>query len=143
MSGRKENKKINEVGKSDAALRAIALSAGAIILGIAVLKIASALLPGRGQTLPYLSTAKDILSILGLAVSAFVLQGYFRSYLEVRSKFSLSLVVFVISISLFMATSSRTIMGLLGIDTGYGVFSIVPLIFSVIAVGFLAYASSE
>ncbi len=143
MSGRKENKKINGVGKFDVAMKAIALSLGAIILGIALLKIASFLLPARGQAIPHLSTAKDILSILGLAVSAFVLQGYLRSYLEVRSKFSLSLAVFVLSISLFMATSSRTIMGLLGIDTGYGVFSIVPLVFSVIAVGFLAYASNE
>ena len=143
MSTKRENKKINAVGKAGVSLRAIALSAGAILLGIAVLKIASALLPGRGQAMPYLSVAKDILSILGLAVSAFVLQGYLRSYLEVRSKFSLSLAVFVLSISLFMATSSRTIMGVLGIETGYGVFSIVPLIFSVIAVGFLAYASSE
>lgn len=144
MAKKKRNEKVGNSAKgagNSSKVKATLATAVTIIAGLAFLKISSLFIPERGAGAFYMSVAKDFLAIGGCILAVLVLYSQFVSYFEVPSKFTLSLALFVSALALFTISSSRSILGFLGIDTGYGVFSVVPLAFSVAATALLAYVT--
>ena len=89
----------------------------------------------------------DILTLLDLVLIAFLLLAYSKSYLKLRSEFTLGLVLFLASMLVFIMSSSHTMLTLLGFfsenSTLQEIDDLVPLFFSTIALLILAYLNNK
>lgn len=125
------------------------LASVAIIAAAALLVIASfAAVPRTPLAHLEVRTAIDALSLVGMALTLFLLYTYMKSYLELRSNFTLGLILFITAIMLFVMTSSRVLLSLLGLGVpAVGLcgqtIDIVPSLFAVGALAILAYLSSK
>lgn len=142
MKGRKNNDVIAVLG-----------SFAIVAIGAALLFLGYVYIPRTPFAQNEIRAAIDFLSLMDMALIVFLLYTYFKSYLELRSKFTAGLLVFVGAIMLFVMTTSRTITGLLdplrcasGCPTMLApvqVIDIIPLVFSTVALAMLAYLSNE
>jgi hypothetical protein len=145
---------------------AIAYTAILIVAAFAVLIISSFILPnvqvmgmrenethpefgGMGRMNPefinlngYL-TVRLILSAFNTALVAYLLFVYVRSYLILKSNFTLGIVAFLFSFLLYALSSIPLVHGLFGPLGIGGVFSFVPMLFSAIGLLIFAKLSNE
>ncbi len=149
-----------KVGENGSGMKALLGSIGVLAAGLAVIFAATMLIP-QGLLAQYeVRLAIDFLSLVDIALVLFLLYTYIKSYIEVKSKFTFGLLLFVTAIMLFVMTTSRIVLGLLDpAQFGFGMtvctdagtppvagvqaLDIVPLLFSAIALSILAYLSNE
>jgi|SRR5271157_991498 len=88
-------------------------------------------------------TVRLILSVLNTVLVAYLLFVYVRSYLILRSNFTLGIVAFLFSFFLYALSSIPLVHGLFGPFGIGGVFSFVPMLFSAIGLLIFAKLSNE
>jgi len=95
------------------------------------------------QTSLTLIFARTALSLLSLGLSAYLMFVYLQDYMELKSGFTLALLLTVTAFMFYSLTSNPILHSACGIYTSTGLFSIIPLFFSTIAMGILAWVSSK
>jgi len=79
-----------------------------------------------------------------LALSLYLIYTYLKDYIELKSKFTLGILLAVFSFMLFAITSNPVLHRFLGLDRGgMGPFSLMPLLFAAISLAILAWISSK
>lgn len=134
-------------------VKAALASLGLFAIALAVLFISFRMIPADRSTVFSIAAAINLLSIIDVALLVFLLYMYVKSYLEVKSKFSIGLVGFLFALMLFALTSNRPVLAFLGLaplmpmpgpgQAGVALIDIVPLVFSTLALAVLAYLSNE
>jgi hypothetical protein len=145
---------------------AVAYTTALIVVAVAVLIISSFILPsvqmmgmrenethpefvGMGGMNPQLVnlngylTIRLLLSILNAVLVAYLLFVYVRSYLVLKSNFTLGIVAFLFSFFLYALSSIPLVHGLFSPFGIGGVFSFVPMLFSAIGLLIFAKLSNE
>jgi len=85
----------------------------------------------------------SVISSLMLVLSIYLIYVYLKNYLELKSKFTIGILLAVISFMFFALTSNpvfHMIFGLFGKD---GIFNLIPLLFATISLAILAWISSR
>jgi len=121
--------------------------AAVIVAGALGLVLAEALLPPvagtgmQGQTGFYLRT-KSVLTTINMALAIVLIAGYLKLYSEVRSRFTLGLLLASFSLFIYAATSNPLVHAFSGFClSGLGPFTMIPDIFAAVALGILVYLS--
>jgi hypothetical protein len=124
-------------------IKAILISLGIVLLVFALVFILGSLLPiiDRGKDLftaamPYL-TAINVVLILAL------LYTYVKSYLKLRSGFTIGIILFISCLLMFVVVSNHTMLRMFGFDKGFIFMDIAPMIFSAISLAVLIYISNK
>jgi len=85
----------------------------------------------------------SLTSSVMLVLSIYMIYIYLKNYLELKSKFTLGILLAVISFMFFALTSNpmfHMIFGMFGKD---GIFTLIPLVFATISLAILAWISSR
>lgn len=85
----------------------------------------------------------NIITLSMLLLSVYLIFIYLKDYLELKSSFTLGVLLAVISFMLFAVTSNPMFHQFLGIYGKTGVFMLVPYIFATISLAILAWISSK
>lgn len=118
-----------------------------VIAGAVGLLLAEIFLPPiagvgmQGQSGLYLRL-KSIFTTVNMAFAIILMAGYIRLYLDVRSKFTLGLLLAMFSLFIYAATSNPLVHALSGFClSGLGPFAMIPDVFAAVALGILVYLS--
>ena len=121
--------------------------AAIVVAGALGLVLAQLLLPPlagagmQGQSGLYLMI-KSVVTTINMALALVLMAGYVNLYSEVRSKFTLGLVVMMLALFIYAATSNPVIHALSGFClSGLGPFTMLPDLFAAAALGILVYLS--
>lgn len=147
MAKEKEAKK----EKNNYSFKAAGFTLLAVVLCIGIFFVADALAPFKGlesrreleavkQSSLYIMSS--ISSIMFL-ISAYLVFIYLKDYLELRSRFTLGILLAVISFMLFAISSNPLLHVMFGIFGKQGLFAIIPMAFATISLGILAWVSSK
>jgi len=85
----------------------------------------------------------NIITLSMLLLSIYLIFIYLKDYLELKSKFTLGILLAVVSFMLFAITSNPTLHQFFGIYGKTGVFMLIPYIFATISLAILAWISSK
>ncbi len=148
MEKKKEAKKN---GKNNYTAKAAGLTLLIVAFCVGIFLVANILTPFRG--LENREEFKEImksymyidmgLSTIMLIVSLYLIFVYLKDYLELRSSFTLGVLLAVVSFMLFAISANPLLHMMLGIFEKEGLFSIIPLIFATISLVMLAWVSSK
>jgi hypothetical protein len=123
------------------------ISVAVIIAGATGLLLAEALLSPiagvgmQGQSGFYLR-AKSVITTINMAFALILIAGYLKLYSEVRSKFTLGLLMAMFSLFIYAATSNPLVHAASGFClSGLGPFTMIPDMFAAAALGILVYLS--
>lgn len=95
----------------------------------------------QGQSGFYLRT-KSIITTINMAFAVILIAGYIKLYSEVKSKFTLGLLLAMFSLFIYAATSNPLVHALSGFClSGLGPFAMIPDLFAAVALGILVYLS--
>ncbi len=83
------------------------------------------------------------LSTIMLIISIFLIFVYLKDYLELRSSFTLGVLLAVISFMLFAISANPLLHMLFGVFGRPGLFSIIPPLFATVSLAILAWVSSR
>lgn len=125
-----------------------------VLLGVALLLVANSIFPFqkgfRGVPISKslmldIFIFKSALSLSVFGLSLFLTYIYLKDYLELRSRFTLGILFAVISFMMYALTSIPILHRFFGIHpiNTLGMFDIIPLLFSAIALAILAWVSSK
>ncbi|MEW6722834.1 MAG: hypothetical protein AB1324_06230 [Candidatus Micrarchaeota archaeon] len=152
--------------KNDHTLKAAAGTVLLVLLAVGMFLVADALAPFRkmpppppenesapqffvivrGDTdnvMPSFFLVHTFLSISMLGFSLYLLFIYLKDYLQLKSRFTLGILVAIFSFMLFAITANPLLMVFLGVYGGRGVFSLIPYVFATLALAMLVWVSSK
>lgn len=148
MAKEKEAKK--EV-KNNYSFKAAGFTLLVVILCIGIFFVADLLTPFRGlesreefralQESQFLLT--NSISTVMFLISFYLVFIYMRDYIELRSRFTLGILLAVISFMLFAISSNPLLHVMFGIFGKQGLFALIPMAFATISLGILAWVSSK
>ncbi len=147
MEKKKEGKKN---GKNNYTVKAAGLTLLIVAFCIGIFLIANVLTPfqgleKRGEFKEIMKSYMYIdmgLSTIMLIVSLYLIFVYLKDYLELKSSFTLGVLLAVVSFMLFAISANPLLHMMLGIGKE-GLFSIIPLVFATISLVMLAWVSSK
>lgn len=128
------------------------LFAAALTVGILLFSVFAVLLANNLLSLNLLFALQSsvplflirlLLSLVTLGLCTYLIFIYLQDYLQLRSGFTLALLLCVISFMLYALTSNPIMHSACGAVTHSDVFSTIPMIFGAIAMGILAWVSSK
>lgn len=100
--------------------------------------------PEGNDLLALLTTVKTIVSMVNILLILVLIGLYYRIYLEVRSRFTLGLVLLILVLLLYAITSNPLIHIMFGYyPFGLGPFTVIPDIFAAFALLVLLYLTLE
>ena len=122
-----------------------------IIFAIGIFVMADILFPFRGwesreemhQLMQWGFNISILISSVMLLVSIYLVFIYLKDYLELRSSFTLGVLLALISFMLFAISWNPLLMSLFGIWGKPGVYSMIPMTFATISLLILAWISSR
>ncbi|MGV8176214.1 MAG: hypothetical protein ACP5NX_00215 [Candidatus Bilamarchaeaceae archaeon] len=85
----------------------------------------------------------NLLSFAMFVLSIYLTFTYLKDYLELKSSFTLGIILAVVSFMMFALTSMPAFHMLLGVYGRPGPFNFVPYLFATISLGILAWLSSK
>ena len=83
------------------------------------------------------------ISLVMFVLSIYLIYIYLKDYLELKSKFTLGILLAVISFMFFALTSNPMFHMVFGLFGREGIFTLIPLLFATISLGILAWISSR
>jgi hypothetical protein len=83
------------------------------------------------------------ISTLMLLFSLYLLFIYFRDYLQLKSRFTLGLLIAVFSFMLFAITANPLLHLFFGVYGNRGIFMLIPYVFATISLALLVWVSSK
>jgi len=138
-------------GKNNYSFKAAGFTLLAVLLCIGIFFVADMLTPFRGlesreefravQESQFL--LMNSISTLMFFISIYLVFIYMKDYLQLRSRFTLGILLAVISFMLFSISSNPLLHMMLGIFGKQGVFELIPMVFATISLGILAWVSSK
>ena len=137
--------------KNNYGFRAAGFTLLIVVLCIGIFFVADALVPVKGWENrrelmalqeSYLYIMSSLSSVMFL-ISAYLVFIYLKDYLELRSRFTLGILLAVVSFMLFAISSNPLLHVFLGIFGKMGLFSIIPMVFATISLVILAWVSSK
>jgi len=125
-----------------AVVLAAVMIAGAIGLALTELFLPPVAGTGmQGQSGFYLRT-KSVMTTINMALAMVLIAGYLKLYSEVRSRFTLGLLLAMFSLFIYAATSNPLVHAFSGFClSGLGPFTMIPDLFAAVALGILVYLS--
>jgi hypothetical protein len=100
--------------------------------------------PEGGDQLAQLVTIKTIVSFVNMALIVTLLALYYRIYSEIRSQFTLGLILLIFVLLMYAVTSNPLVHILFGYyPFGLGPFTVIPDLFTTFALLVLLYLSLE
>ena len=127
----------------------IAAGATIVIVAISVLAVlfANVLFPLSRLIPPYTSEwlmlLRTLLALITLGLSSYLIFIYLRDYLELRSGFTLALLISIIAFMLYALTSNPWVHTACGVSPTSDIFTLIPMAFATIALAILAWVSSK
>ena len=140
MMVKKETKKSNE------ALIAAAGTIAIVFGSLLALLVVDLLFPFRREEFPDMAAVFTIGSTLSIAMfllSTYLTFVYLKDYLELKSKFTLGLLLMMVAFMLFSLTSMPLMHNLFGVFGRPSLFSIVPYLLATVSLAILAWLSSK
>ena len=140
----KKEVKIKE--KKDYSMSALLGTFLIILISVLVFFVANFFLPFRREEMFDMAAVFTIGTILSSAMfvlSIYLIFTYLKDYLELKSKFSLGLLIMMVALMLFSITSMPPVHGAFGVFGRPGLLSIVPYLFATISLAILAWLSSK
>ncbi len=142
---------MKEKKNNHSGMAALLGTAAIVVLGIALIYATPFVIPRHGyEGVPLVLVLKNLFSLASILLLVYLVYAYLRSYLEIKSEFTLGLVFFLASLMLFIFATSPLLIYLLELAGGgpmmmggVGVFSVIPLVFSTLALAILAYLSTK
>lgn len=151
MANEKKTKAKGKNGKNNYTVKAAGLTLLIVAFCIGIFLFANMLTPFRGlesreevreiMQSYFLITA--MLSSIMLVIAIYLVFTYLKDYLELKSSFTLGILLAVVSFMLFAITANPFLHMVLGIFGDPGLFSIIPLVFATISLAILAWVSSR
>ncbi|MFH1106487.1 MAG: hypothetical protein V1787_01180 [Candidatus Micrarchaeota archaeon] len=144
-----KNRRIT-ANSSDASVKALVYTAAALVLALLLLYFSSQMIPRRGMMVLW-EYARDyftfqlLLSSVNIALILYLFYIYAKDYLELRSNFTVGLMLSLASMLLYALTSSPFVHAWFGgpMGMGPGLFNLIPMAFSTLALVVLAKISAE
>ncbi|MBU0527418.1 hypothetical protein KKE92_02970 [Candidatus Micrarchaeota archaeon] len=132
-------------------LKAIIGTMLAVFLSISIFIVVDFVVPFRqlGPRDGPMELANDIflahtaISFLMIALSVYLLFTYLKDYLELKSRFTIGVLLAVFSFMLFAIAANPPLHMFLGVYGGRGLFQLVPYVFATIALAILVWVSSR
>jgi hypothetical protein len=87
----------------------------------------------RRMPFEWLFTASSFVSTLMLLLSVFLIFIYLKDYLELKSSFTLGLLLMLVSLMLFAITSNPMLHQFFGVFGMFGIITIIPYVFATIS----------
>jgi len=84
-----------------------------------------------------------IVTLAMLVLSVYLTYIYLKDYLELKSRFTLGILLAIISFMMFSITSNPFFHMMFGVPGKDGIFELIPLLFATISLGILAWISSR
>lgn len=133
---------------ADISGKAFAYTIAAFVLALVLLYFSSRLIPRQGMVMlsayaREYATLQLLLSSINVALILYLFYIYAKDYLELHSKFTGGLLLFLAAMLLFSLTSNPLVAYWFGFRMGAALFNLVPLAFSTIALVVLARISAE
>jgi len=136
-------------GKNSALLQTAGVLFATFIFIFVLSFLLDLILPGRMNPRMFLFFEqfimfKAILSLINTVLLAYLIYNYVSLYNEVKSQFSLGLIVMSLALFSFSISDSPLFQLLFGLrGSGMGAFTIIPSIFTLVAVIILIYLSRK
>jgi magnesium-transporting ATPase (P-type) len=96
-----------------------------------------------GQIMMNSMIITSIISFVMLVLSIYLIYIYLKDYLELKSKFTLGVLLAVVAFMLFAITSNPVFHIFFGLYGREGIFKLIPLLFATISLAILAWISSR
>lgn len=127
-----------------------ALIGTALIIAAALLSfmLFDSLVPFR-RGMPGMGMMEDMFALLGslsfliIAFSIILIYTYLKDYIELRSSFTLALLLAIISFLMFGISSNPLVQSFFGAYGRPGFFIFMPYLFAALALGILAWVSNK
>ncbi|MCP4647602.1 MAG: hypothetical protein GY852_07690 [bacterium] len=148
MEKEKEAKK--EV-KNNYSFKAAGFTLLAVLLCIGIFFVADAFAPLRSletkreflQLMESQFLLMNSISTLMFFISIYLVFIYMKDYLMLRSRFTLGILLAVISFMLFAISSNPLLHTVFRLPDKSGLFTLIPMVFATISLGILAWVSSK
>lgn len=146
-----EKKKANKGNGKNVTAKAATGTLVIVFMSIAIFLITNLLFPfrqmdARGEFRDIMMNSMMISAAISstmLILSIYLIYIYLKDYFELKSRFTLGILLVVISFMLFAITSNPLLHALLGIYGNPGLFTLIPILFATISLGILAWISSS
>ena len=139
-------KKVKRKGNKNNAYKAVFGTFMIFFIAIMVLLITNILFPFRrlGQVnMTSYFMISNLISFTLLVISIYLIYIYLKDYLELKSNFTLGILLSVISFMLFAMTSNPLLHQFFGVYGKMGLFSMMSYLFATISLAILAWVSSK
>lgn len=123
----------------------------ALLAAVGIFVIVDAALPFRqwGMRMELAQIMQNILllhialSTAMILLSLYLLFTYLKDYLQLKSRFTLGLLIAVFSLMLFAISTNPILLIFLGVYGARGLFTMIPYVFATIALAILVWVSSK
>ena len=148
MAKEKETKKER---KNNYSFKAVGFTLLVVVLCIGIFFVADLLTPFRGlesrEEFRALHESQFLLmnsvSTVMFLISIYLVFIYMKDYIELRSSFTLGILLAVVSFMLFAISSNPLLHMMLGVFGKQGIFELIPMVFATMSLGILAWVSSK
>lgn len=142
---------VGNTKENDFTLKAAAWTLLAFLSALGMLLIADALMPFRqlgprteaADIMPYMFMAQAFLSLAMVLLSLYLMFTYAKDYLQLRSGFTLGLLLAIFSLMLFAVTANPLLHVFLGVYGGRGAFNLIPYFFATLSLAIMVWVSSK
>ncbi len=124
-------------------IKAVGLSIGIVVLVFVLVFVLGSLTPEISQGEGLFIAAMPVFIVINVLLMMVLLYTYIKSYLRLRSGFTLGIILFISSLLMFVVFSNHTLLRMLGFDKGFIFMDIVPMVFAAIALAILVYISNK
>jgi len=129
--------------KNGFSARALLWTAAILAAAMISLVVFDTLVPFRRGMMMDLIPVIESLSFLIIAFSAVLIYTYIKDYLELRSSFTLALLLAIVAFLMFGISSNPMVHLFFGAYGRPGFFSFMPYLFAALALGILVWISRE
>lgn len=148
---KKQEKQGKKQGKNNYSFKAAGFTLLAVVLCIGVFFVADMLTPFRGlesreefrAVMESQFLIMNSISSIMFLISIYLVFIYMKDYLVLRSRFTLGILLAVISFMLFAISSNPLLHMVFRLPDKSGLFTLIPMIFATISLGMLAWVSSK
>lgn len=148
---KKQKKETKKQGKNNYSFKAAGFTLLAVALCIGIFFVADMLTPFRGlesrEEFRAVQESQFLLmnsfSTVMFLISIYLVFIYMKDYLQLKSRFTLGILLAVISFMLFAISSNPLLHMMLGVFGKQGIFELIPMAFATISLGMLAWVSSK
>lgn len=124
-------------------IKAAAISFGIVLFVSALVFVLGSVLPEVDKGKDLFTAAMPVFIVMNILLIILLLYTYVKTYLKMKSGFTLGIILFISCLLMFVVVSNHTLLRMVGFEKGFIFMDIIPMVFATISLAILLYISNK